>query len=373
MKTSCKILNSKQIFACATKFETKTLKDLYSPNPGDNSLFLFYFLANRTLVVEVVTFQVEMNVINDFMQPNSLPTMSVALGLVFLVVVLYTMLNNTIMFTRMHGRRHAINGLIYFIWISIGFILYIADSHIISHLVFDVVLGTLGTLLPLTAAYDFQHKNIVNVASGTLDEHATVTYNEMLEHSFYQALNLLQIIYLHCITKNSNYFENFILLFTVTSPWLIRSYFPINRFSDNYNKIDNKSTNLIRIMYRIKKYQYVFYKHFLLHGINITVAIYNYYNLSNQYDFRLYWLLLNLSYVMEFFLQTLVKKKYITQYNMLLLQIILMLASTIAALYVLQYVNMYIAIFSLILNFTNRNYDLLNTMFIWGLYTIIWY
>jgi hypothetical protein len=43
----------------------------------------------------------------------------------------------------------------------------------------------------------------------------------------------------------------------VTAPWLTRHLVPINKFSDNYVKIDPKSNNLIRLLYRLKKYQYV--------------------------------------------------------------------------------------------------------------------
>jgi hypothetical protein len=281
--------------------------------------------------------------------------------LVFLISVLWIMVANPIMFGRRHGRRHSTNGLIYFLWISLGFTLHIKGLDLVSAQVFDAVLGGLGTCLALTAAFDFGHKNVVNVASGTLDEHATVTYNEMIEHSFYQGLNLVQAMYLHSVGASTSRWHRFLLLFAVTAPWFVRGMFPVNRFSDNYTKVDVKSTNVIRAMYRIKKYQYVFYKHFLLHGLNLSVAVHGY-ELANRPDFRLYWLLLNLSYVMEFFLQTLVKKKYMTQRTMLALQVVLMTAASIAALYVLRYVNITLAVVSLVLNFTNRGHDLFNTM-----------
>jgi hypothetical protein len=298
------------------------------------------------------------------------PALSIALGCAFLVVVFLTMVGNTVMFTRVHGRRHALNGLAYFLWISTGFLLHLTKSEIISHIVFDVVLGVLGTFLALSAAYDFGHKNIKNVASGTLDEHATVTYNEMIEHSFYQALNLAQAIFLHCVRPDTTKVTRSVLLLGVTLPWFLRSLFPVHSFSDNYNKVDTKSTAFIRAMYRVKKYQYVFYKHFLLHGLNLSVAVFGY-ALADRADFRLYWLLLNLSYVMEFFLQTLVKKKYMQQSTMLTLQVVLMTASTIAALYVLRYVNIALAMASLVLNFTNRGHDVLNTMAVLVFYVCI--
>ena len=52
---------------------------------------------------------------------------------------------------------------------------------------FDVVLGLLGLTATLTAASDFSsHRKIRNPASGALDDKATVTQDEMLEHAFYQ-------------------------------------------------------------------------------------------------------------------------------------------------------------------------------------------
>lgn len=268
------------------------------------------------------------------------------------------------MFTRKHGRNHAIIGLIYLVCLLYGlFSVSVDNISPLSRIVYDISLGVVGTLLPLTAARDFGHKNIKNVASGTLDEHATVTYSEMIEHSFYQGLNLLQVIYFHGITANTPLNTRIIYLLLVTSPWLLRNYFPINKFSDNYVKIDDKSTPLIRLLYRIKKYQYVFYKHFLLHGLNISVAL-NGYQIIDTMEFRLYWLLLNTSYTMEFFLQTLVKKRYMTQNWMLHLQKVLMLASSIAAYNVLLYVNVYVAIISMIFNFINRKHDVLNTLII---------
>ncbi len=269
------------------------------------------------------------------------------------------------MFVKRHGRKHAVTGFFYLLWISWGFFALLASQlnlMIIPDIAYDTILGILGTVLTLFAAFEFKHKNVKNFASGTLDEHATVTYGEMIEHSFYQALNIAQIVFLHLFSLYpglSMYLRVF-ALFLVTAPWWVRQYFPINRFSDNYKQIDEKSTTLIRILYRIKKYQYVFYKHFILHGLNITVAVRDL-SITQSRGFRLFWLLLNLSYVMEFFLQTLVKKNYMTQANMLLLQKILMSAATLSSVSVLKVVNVPVALASLGLNFINRKHDVENT------------
>lgn len=337
---------------------------------------------------------------------NVMEKLSLLCSILFLAIVLSVIFQNPRMFTKKHGITHAINGFIYLIWILIGFydITFQLNSNTVTYLINDIVLGIAGTLLPLTAAYEFQHRHVKNVASGTLDEHATVTYNEMIEHSFYQFLNLLQIIYIHSYSyiPNINLWYRIAASLLITSPWLIRHHFPIHKFSDNYIKIDQKSSNLVRFLYRIKKYQYIFYKHFLLHGLNISLACYTLpmfmtHNSSSDLHaikistianfnasasnavsvdvstfgsnrlFRLYWLLLNTSYVMEFFLQTLVKKKYLLQSTMLCLQQLLMFASTLAAIFVLGHVKLSIALLSCVMNLVNRKFDFLNMCIIYGL------
>jgi hypothetical protein len=264
------------------------------------------------------------------------------------------------MFVKSHGRVHRITGLLFLIWIGLGFVQVFSNLSIVgSSLLYDTVLGIIGTSLALSAAFEFKHKNVRNIASGTLDEHATVTYGEMIEHSFYQGINLVQIVFLHCIAPHIPQIQRLSWALLATSPWLIRKYFPVNHFSDNYTKIDEKSTDFIRLLYRIKKYQYVFYKHFLLHGLNLSVALYGY-SIAQDRIFRLYWLLLNTSYVLEFFLQSLVKKRHMSQCTMLYLQHLLMSASSFAAVSVLQLVDLRLAVASMLLNFVNRQQDMMN-------------
>ena len=306
------------------------------------------------------------------------------------------------MFFTNHGRYHALTGGVFLGLLLLG----MADALLIEALnpapsrwlltpalgvprvVYDLLLNALGIVLTLTAAFEFKHKRVQNVASGTLDQHATVTHGEMLEHSFYQGLNLVQIAYLHGISLvvrppipflqallpadvmahlSPEMLELMVRLVCCLGsalPWLARDLFPVNKFSDNYTKMDERSTPLVRLLYRIKKYQYVFYKHFLLHGLNISVAWYGLYDLPHQQFFRLYWMSLNTSYVMEFFLQTLVKKKHMTQDMMLALQKVLMTEATLVALYVLKRVNLLVALSSLALNFLNRKHDVTNCLII---------
>ena len=122
---------------------------------------------------------------------------------------------------------------------------------------------------------------------------------------------------------------------------------------------------LINILYRIKKYQYLFYKHFLLHGLNVAVTVGE--NLDpNQVYWRSYWLSLNTSYVMEFFLQTLVKRRHLGQTTMLRLNKLLMVSSSVAASCILyrQFVRpvfIFGCLLSLLLNLLRRGYDFTNT------------
>eukprot|EP01039_Chlorochromonas_danica_P006911 gene6909-7638_t len=304
-----------------------------------------------------------------------------ALSAFFFLYLYQKVVRHPEMFVKRHGRKHALTGLVYLVWITVGFIdlgIPVLPHHNpATSWIYHVGLGSLGTVLTLYAAYEFKHKGVKNFASGTLDEHATVTYNEMIEHAFYQGLNLLQIVYFHLlpILQSFSFLSNspillllsrLLCLYAVTLPWLWRGSFPVHSFSLNYKRVDEKSTDLIRLLYRIKKYQYVFYKHFLLHGLNLTAAFTGA-NLPQSRVFRLYWLLLNTSYVMEFFLQTLVKKRYMQQNEMLSLQQVLMAASTCVAVVVLQHASVVLSSLSLAMNFLHRGHDMANTLFVAGI------
>lgn len=289
-----------------------------------------------------------------------------SIGIVlFFLPVYWSIMWNWQMFTKLYARRHRLVGGALLLWLSVGGVEIVNGSKaVIPFLLYDIVLGILGTSTAITAAYDFKkaHSHVKNVASGTLEKEATVTFSEMIEHSFYQGLNLIQILHIHVISnfRSLPIAARVTMAVLATAPWLVRNRFPVNRFSDNYNKGQNV-ISLISLMYRTKKYQYVFYKHFLLHGLNISVTIHNI-ALAHDSNFRLYWLCLNISYVMEFFLQTFVKKRYMEQSTMIWLQILLMGISTVAAVQVLRSVDLLIATASLLLNFCNRGHELTNCM-----------
>ena len=131
----------------------------------------------------------------------------------------------------------------------------------------------------------------------------------------------------------------------------------------------DKNVSSINRMYRIKKWQYVFYKHVILHGLNISMAFPqssdSYYDqvLPITFQWRVFWLALNASYVMEFFLQSLVKRKVLSHGLMITLQWLLMVSSSLAAIgAVLGRIRYEAVVVSLLLNFLNRHHDVCNTM-----------
>lgn len=155
------------------------------------------------------------------------------------------------------------------------------------------------------------------------------------------------------------------LLLLVTAPWAVRHRFPVNRFSRNYDK-DVQSPLHIKLMYRIKKYQYVLYKHGLLHGLNICLAVAPS-SLVLAPHFQQYWVCLNTAYVLEFFLQTLVRRGVLTQRMMIAANVSLMMASSVAAAKVLWDATLpglgpLPAVLSTAANFLHRGHDVANTM-----------
>ena len=206
-----------------------------------------------------------------------------------------------------------------------------------------------------------------------LDTDATVTQSEMVEHSFYQLLNLVQISFLHAVpwfapgTAPGSAPGRTALALLATLPWLFRANFPVNSFSKNYELPGvGGRTPLIRLLYRLKKYQYLLYKHCLLHGLNASVAVEGMHataaapGLASTQSFRLYWMCLNTASVMEFYMQTLVKRGYLSQSSMLAMQQTLMLVSTTAALEVLEAVRLLPALLSFALNMTRRGREVSN-------------
>ena len=105
----------------------------------------------------------------------------------------------------------------------------------------------------------------------------------------------------------------------------------------------------------------MFYKHVLLHGLNICAALRGA-GWASSRRFRLYWVLLNAAYVLEFFLQTLVRRRALTQRRMLQMNGLLMLASTLPALSVLRGVDGWVAAASAALNYGRRGHDVSNTV-----------
>ena len=308
-------------------------------------------------------------------------------------------------------------------------------------IMYDFLLGCFGIIATLTASKAFPHKYVTNKQineykqSGTLHQKAIVTQSEMIEHSFYQLINLCQAMYLHTMwyivhhqqndattTENSMILgmvvpattpiiiRRMVLLWLVTSPWYFRKLVPVHSFSHNWklynekqqeeeerqkkqlqsnnngktninsSKIDEDTQHQQQkhqmevIMYKIKKGQYIFYKHCILHGVNISVALNDesLQEIPYSKSWRTFWILLNSSYVMEFFLQTLVKRHIIQQSTMLLYNRILMLSSSLGAIVVLKYVPIYVVTISIVLNFVHRGHDIINTLLVASLTYCYW-
>lgn len=286
------------------------------------------------------------------------------LGCLFFLGLAAVLSQHVDLFTRkQRGRYHALLGLVYLFFLVWG-LLDAADVVSAPRVFLDLVLGLWGALLAFSAT-EFGHKGVKNVASGTLDPHATVTHSEMIEHVFYQLLNAVHALYLHAVVwYPSNLMARCVLCLASTTPWLLRSHFPVNRFSDNYTRQDPRSNAWIRFLYRMKKYQYVFLKHGLQQGLLLTIAVRggDAVFLSRSPIFRMHWVLMATMFVMEFFLQTLVKKDRLSQQNMLRFQHLLMATISIAAGWVfVTSVSPFIAMASAALNFANRGHDMLNT------------
>jgi len=196
---------------------------------------------------------------------------------VFYVALLPTaLLNFSPLFTRRFGRRHRLCGLVHLTLLLFGAAGTAAAAWprwLPPPALFDLLLGLSGTAATATAALDFaHHKKARNEASGTLDEAATVTYSEMVEHTFYQLLNLAQIGFLHEVGRQPNLAARAAMCAALSGVWLARPLFPVNPFSKNWAATSQRR-DLVVFLYRAKKYQYILWKHCLLHGLNIIVAI----------------------------------------------------------------------------------------------------
>jgi hypothetical protein len=166
---------------------------------------------------------------------------AIALVFIFATMLMRIIFNAPRLFTKRIGRRHAQTGAAYLFWLAAGYITVIYSYYVdapagMHHVLFDGVLGVLGITLTLTAAHEFGHKSVRNRASGTLDEDATVTYDEMLEHAFYQGLNVAQAMFIAYVSQPAtSFFSRAVCASACTAPWLIRSAFPVHSFSKNYS------------------------------------------------------------------------------------------------------------------------------------------
>jgi hypothetical protein len=297
----------------------------------------------------------------------------VGLNIFFLLTVGVAFRHLRTLFLDTHGWSHRLAGAAHLSWLVYGCLTttITVNGQVLNPkqaLLYDIVLGCLGVTATLTAAKDFPHRYVRNTRgqSGTLSEKAMVTHGEMMEHAFYQFLNLWQALYLHLLAWNSDKWtdwQRWIALFGVTAPWLSRRRFPVNSFSNNWKKTPvGKQSDMETLLYRIKKGQYLFYKHVVLHGVNLALCLHPS-DLVYSKTWRIFWLSLNTAYAMEFFLQSLVRRKVLRQDSMLWLNRLLMVVSSLAATQaIMTTVRWELCLASLLLNFINRHHDVLNTM-----------
>ena len=299
--------------------------------------------------------------------------------------------NKMVAVKKVFAVRHRLTGVAHMLTLAFGGALLFQKDDLyyyrgeVTVIAYDVLLALTGILTTASAISDFgklhmrvregggeggkgEQRRRQQQASGVLHETKTVATSEMKEHLFYQALNLVQILYLHfcdaCADVNVRVLA---LVATTWSAWRYRAQFPVNSFSQNYSGGENGRwfDSVENALYRAKKWQYVFYKTCCLHGLNISSAIWGRSTdlsvATGGKRFQLYWCCLNASYVMEFFLQTLVKKKYAAQSNVLLMNQFLMLVSSLSAIpVVLSRVHPIAFLAALALNFLNRKKEATN-------------
>lgn len=309
------------------------------------------------------------------------------LQIFFVAIVAVAVWHGRRLFLDRHGWSHRLAGALHLGWLVYGCLTVDPQPQARTAqrcLVYDVVLGCSGLTATLTAARDFPHRHVRNNPgeSGTLSDKALVTQAEMIEHAFYQGLNLWQALYLHYFAAwhgaDLSPWHRWLALWVVTAPWWVRHCFPVHSFRQNWKQREQpqsheSSRRLETALYRIKKAQYLFYKHVVLHGVNLAVAFPPPPQLDTtstedgplvtQRTWRIFWLCLNAAYAMEFFLQSLVRRHILRQSTMLWLNRLLMVVSSAAAVpAILRTVRWDLCLTSLVLNLYHRHHDVFNTV-----------
>jgi hypothetical protein len=139
-----------------------------------------------------------------------------------------------------YGRSHRVIGTLLLLYLLAGMI----DERLLPLIprrlrgAYDAGISLLGFAAAYSAAVDFGSARAHmrgSEASGILDEKATVSRSEMLEHCFYQLLNLCQICFLYAVAALPHRLAaRTALAVAMLLPWLARSRFPVNSFSANY-------------------------------------------------------------------------------------------------------------------------------------------
>ncbi len=113
---------------------------------------------------------------------------AIGFAAIFALLLLIGLVRHCSVFCGRHGLLHRALGLAELLWLLLG-VLSVANPVLASrldyqlwHIVYDVVLGLLGTMLTLSAASTFHHVH-KNRASGALDEvHRIRVFLQIISH-----------------------------------------------------------------------------------------------------------------------------------------------------------------------------------------------
>jgi hypothetical protein len=138
-------------------------------------------------------------------------TTLIGLQVFFLVTVGLALRHGNILFLDRHGWSHRLAGAIHLSWLVYGCFCVpdqTQDARQAFVFLYDIVLGITGMTCQRrwtdgcpgrSAPFRTVTFKIAPGQSGTLSRKAMVTQGEMLEHAFYQFLNLWQALFLHLI------------------------------------------------------------------------------------------------------------------------------------------------------------------------------
>lgn len=315
---------------------------------------------------------------------NFVERVCVGIAAIYFGLIVWIVSHRPKIFLKKVARTHRLLGFSYFSLLFLGFLdaAFNASSDVVVVVVvrflYDFFLGLMGAWLAWSAQEFPRPARQQHTASGVLDPHATVLPSEMREHAFFQLLNASHSLLLHILswlptdTTGSIFFLRIFFLWVFGfGPWIWRDRFPTHSFSANYSgmSIDPKSTPWTRFLYRVKKWQFVALKHYLQNALLLVVTFFLTSSPSSSsrpphsLSFRLHFMFVSTSFVMEFFMQSLVRASMLSQTSMLALHVLLMTGASLAAANALFFFAIPLMMWgtlSMCINFANRKHDPFN-------------